>query len=1608
MYKKRVRQLITAFKRLLSGEEGVSCLVLDRSAAAALPDQWDYSRRLEILLTRKDRLTCAAVLEQCRDTLDALSPTPEEGWLSYTYQFACARMFPHAGNEALRRRAPQGAIFFLCLLQVLFEDEAEHFPFSHQLDIPLLAPQELDDSPHAQEYRLFVEFYRREFVYEMMRLGLEATPFRTLEHIAGVHFIAMSAARDLKRSGFPVDLALVSAGTIGHDIGKFGCREGERVPYLHYYYTEQWFHTRGMEAIGHIAANHSVWDLELDNLSTEALLLIYADFRSKEEREPNGTSVSRIYSLADAFSVILGKLDSVDDAKRTRYIFVYERLRDFETYLVAQGVDITLSGKRLSLPKRRDTVLLEDQEVVKVLKLDSVEHNLLLMHRLSDQRSFSAIVEEARGETRWTRLRAYLSVFDSSSIYLNTAQKEQLLAFLYELLMHREGDIRRQAAHLMGDVIANFHAGYVKERPAHYQPDLLAATDLSLARRYTREILYPDHKLLPQHKRWLNFTLKMVVTSLLEHCEPSRQSTFLDILLELYQAPEAMDDTTAFTLLDTAVSLPLSRCSQAQLQHLCSFVSTLVKRDSLMVRGGGLELLHLLVKYEAARPQALDDIRTMSVSDNASLSLLQRQILEQWTGGSPDRIIAGLQEEDISARFLENLKAATPWIIKKANIHILTDFARINRGHLLHIATHLSNLLMLGEQVTVRLSAGEALLAIAPLLSSDQRGEVAVELSRGIETGQPELSKYIPDFLGRFYLFLPPSQLEEGIQDLHTALCSPNSFVAAAAIASVGVLYERYGEYRDRFPEADDVFRDRRERLLGMLLKALASFHFDVRHEALLALGDHVFGSGVISVHEQRRAFSLSAKKLLFLLHEEGEDSLSFFYRCAALSRIYRFITREELLRGKFHFQRRDKIAFFPGTFDPFTLSHKGIVQAILEQGFEVILAIDEFSWSKKTQPHRIRRQIASVSVADLFHVHIFPEDFPVNIANPENLAHLRRAFPGREIYMVVGSDVVTGASSYRAPPSPDSIHSFPHVIFRREGKKKAAAARAESRIQAPILHLSLPAHLEDISSTRFRDAIDANRDVSHLIDPLAQEYIYRNSLYLREPLNKPVLEAEDLTFLTCTPEDPLPDSLRSGETLCRAARKLGDTILIMRKARSKSIKGFLALNTLESKDLLSRLRDTRLSAFIRRSSSGKVLVISGIHVPKDPQQADFCQFLLTEAIADALSRGCTYAFFCPADEERPSYVFQALSLQGFIPGPANMGGGHLMVVDMHTPIVLTRNMDTVLKPPLADNPRVQAVLTQAHQRLQKTLTGMYPGSLVLSISSAMLHRRLVSRIAACNGVSPVPSYPRVLGPCICVPYGKILRGTAVPNTVTKTIHTDLVWERDLSASSVAAFPGYSPLPYQARTIRAFRRPLILVDDMLHDGKSARALIPLLRQEHAEIRQVLVGCLTGMGRDIMEEMGCPVDCVYYLPNLRLRFVESALYPFIGGDRIRRAEPLPGGGRPAINRVFPYAAPDYSEDCTDGSTYLLSLCCLENARDILLTLEAEYRALYARNLTLGRLGEAILSPLIPDKGACMAYDRNRAASTYVENDIEMLKRLQSTVKIVIGGASNESK
>ena len=89
-----------------------------------------------------------------------------------------------------------------------------------------------------------------------------------------------------------------------------------------------------------------------------------------------------------------------------------------------------------------------------------------------------------------------------------------------------------------------------------------------------------------------------------------------------------------------------------------------------------------------------------------------------------------------------------------------------------------------------------------------------------------------------------------------------------------------------------------------------------------------------------------------------------------------------------------------------------------------------------------------------------------------------------------------------------------------------------------------------------------------------------------------------------------------------------------------------------------------------------------------------------------------------------------------------------------------------------------------------------------------------------------------------------------------------------LRSSTIESFPNYAPLPCQMRTIKCFNRPVILVDDLMHPGVRIKALDPLIRKEEIPIQTILVGVLSGYGKDLMKQQNYPVDSVYYLPTLR--------------------------------------------------------------------------------------------------------------------------------------------
>ena len=189
-----------------------------------------------IELCAQPRITCSQVLAEIDEPLSAMADEiPPEGWLRYAFDYAKHLLFPDPAFTAAAAPYKDAVEFYLGVLQVCLDAERDNAPFDPLVDFAFLSKEEAAEFDRGREYNTFRRAWQEQHAYTALRLGEEASPFRLLGHVAGVHHVAMTAARGLLAAGLPVDLSLASAAAAGHDLGKFGCKPGERVPYLHYY-----------------------------------------------------------------------------------------------------------------------------------------------------------------------------------------------------------------------------------------------------------------------------------------------------------------------------------------------------------------------------------------------------------------------------------------------------------------------------------------------------------------------------------------------------------------------------------------------------------------------------------------------------------------------------------------------------------------------------------------------------------------------------------------------------------------------------------------------------------------------------------------------------------------------------------------------------------------------------------------------------------------------------------------------------------------------------------------------------------------------------------------------------------------------------------------------------------------------------------------------------------------------------------------------------------------------------------------------------------------------------------------------------------------------------
>ncbi len=1546
-------------------------------------------KALAELLLRKNFSAAAAQMPLrgdavCRDTLQLLTPLFQAHWkdrpameLHTVYDAITAQLFPD--STANTATEDPRISFYLAVLKEMLRQERLLRKEDPLTDLPFLTKEEYAESRIAGEYVKFVAAIQAEHYPELLRIGREIMPFDPLSHVAGVHRMALHLGREAVRVGVPVDVALVSAAALSHDIGKFGCRGDDvaRIPYLHYFYTNDYLLRHGLTAIAHVAANHSTWDLEFENLPAASLILIYSDFLVRGRRMQDGREQVEIHTLHAARDIIFEKLADMTPEKARRYQRVYCKLRDFEDYLVSRGANVGFDARKTTVRVQEYPTLLTKEEAYRALLRMSIGHHLVVTDMIDSSASFDRILERARAEKNLDSIRTYLTLLSEYVTYMRRDHKNRTLDFLYELLAHHESDVRRQAAWFMGKILANSGLQYRKELPQNVPADAVAPTlsEMLLQARalwdeHLQKLLRPGWQNDAKHTERIQNSLKIVAESVFAHC---KQEDALWYFADLMACFSSVSEQEICVLLDCVPHIPPALLDREAIAQAAAAALRMASSDTAYFAVSALNALrYLLEACPAARVSLSKPLKSIAAPQNTAQAYLLRRCCD----------LAGQDRDDlrcsrpVSELYLENLKNSVHWSVKIANIDLLTQIAQQNREDAFHTAMHLSNLLLVEEHLPVRYAAGVALVNVAPILSADQMNEIAVDLIRGLETSRAEFSRYIPPTLGTLLAMLPQAEELEGIHLLESYVRSENFRAARAALSALGAVL---GTHCVR-----GVWEDKAVPILGLLFSGLAHFDAEVSRTALTVLCRDVLSKEEINLGVRQQLLALTVKKLYTLLCAQPEDGVSLMNTTAMLNRVYRTAIDCEIELPPYAFRERDAVAFFPGTFDPFSAGHKRIAEQIRELGMEVYLAVDEFSWSKRTQPKLLRRRIAALSVADCFDVYLFPDDIPVNLANASDLAALKELFSDRQLYLVAGSDVIRNASAYAKN---GAACQFDHIVFSRNEEAGTEQFDPRDYISGKVFTLKLPTYYEEISSTRIREDIDRNREVSSMVDPIAESFIRKNALYVRTPQFKSVLKPERLHLPLLREYAPALDEFSPGfSDGCRHVLGTGSGYaVLLQDTEQNTALGAMTARSVNSDALLEVLGDRLTAERVRKCTSGKILMLDGVCVkPEAPFEA--LRMLTAEMLAKTLTDDHTFSLYLTQENGDP--LAHELTRFGFLPVPDT--DGRALVCDMRAPIVLLQDLLMTIKMPYRSRPEVVCAVRAGRDNLKKALCNLYPGQLVLAFDTEMMNQTLIRRIRKANGVAQQRSDSGALGPFLCVPYGKVLSEVIVPNTVTKTLHVEKVFDADVQNFAITEYPNYAPLAAQVRMLRSFGRPVLLVDDVMHNAYRFEQLEPIFRQERVEIAQVIVGILSGRGRDIMTSLGRTVIAAYEIPNMRYWFTESLMTPFVGGDSIARkngeTETLH-----AINMVLPYKLPTYIRGSSEEAVFDLSLTALENTRALFQALEKGHLETEHTELTISRLSQALSDPRQPDRGAHVCCDPDALASEYLQDDIQQLYR-----------------
>lgn len=1589
----------------------------DILACLSLPEFY----QVMLIHIERDDYSCKALEEAFKSVSHCLFDTDiDETFLEKVYYYALSLSFPDAVIIELESDRRVYA-FFLKLLHVYneFQMNSDDGSFMSVYPLEMLSHDEVLELEDADEYKRFEEAFKVQNIYEMMKLNYEVAGHSTIEHILGVHHLAMTIARQLNALKIPIDLGRISGAAAGHDIGKFGCRpeEKNKIAYYHYYYTDEWFTKLNINYIKNVAVYHSTWDLELESLSLESLILIYSDFCVKRSKNKQSLFKMKFLSVDESFEVILDKLDNVDEKKKVRYERVYKKLKNFSEYLEDLGVHITVENYT-GMPLKEIltfvptiehfSALQQGMDVVDHLKHMAIEKSVALMHRLRHVNSLNEIIQEAKNEKDIQMFRRYLFIFEEYSTYLTPEQKMITIDFLLDYIIHSEEDVRKESSYLIGKLIGDYDENYTKELPERAKISYTVETKFNKINALIHQFIYHDIRMTPVKRMRQVSSYYYVLEALYERADDEFKEVLTEMLLSYYEEPT--DEYGVMFLLEIMPMLSSENFGIEKLSHLVNFIVSHLEQTDEIKMMAFAQLKNLL-------KDPLSDETSNLIKSLNLIHLTQSEDLVEIYLLEPLLTLYGINntiliEANKSEMFLSNLKSATPKTIKIAQIEMLYNHS-INKDNeeRFYTAMHFCNILKVSAYESVRNKAGHYLVLLFERLSSEQKNDIVIELIRALEIEGYGFTRYIPNFLGQLIPTLEVKEYHEILNDINYKISNAGINVRVLLLNTIGAMIAKWLQLgRENSLDA----------LLGCVFKGFYSGNKLTAQMAFNVISKDIIGNGELPLESRFSIFSKLYKKLhVFLMDNHRYASLDLFNYTVGLHYIYHFITDYSFYRGEMIFKRAEKVAFYSGTFDPFSLGQKSAAVDAKNQDFEVFIGISEFQWRRRTQPSLMRREIIEMSISDQMSIHTFPQRIPINLRRYEDHQKLRHIFVNQEVYLIIGEEALVNDTLYEDESNP--IYEFPHIIYKRESIKHSVTVKElikerVSYMKSDVIIRPLEYKYEMIDVAQIRRNIDNNWDAYDVIDDLATHFIKSHSLYKNEPEFKSIVSLNDLS-IEVLPLKKVDDL----ESLClkfdvdferinhlRDGTYAGDLdkslilerhILLIRDESINEIIAFSVYSKASPKHLFDEIKSLDILKDIADKKREKIIILDEIVMKPYPKVHALDQIILTETLMNVIKEGYDYAVIkCHHQNDISKDIRGVLIRSGFEEHACTYTNKLLYAVDMATPVVINLDGTTRMKAAYRQHDDIRETIKLVRTNLQQAVVSLYPGSLVLSFDRSMLYNHLIRMITSTNGVTIYEGDEK--GPFMCVPYGDIFKRWLLPNTVTKSFHTERYYNEAVEHYEVKAYPGYLSIEEQSKALKAFDRPLILIDDIVDKGNRLKAIDRYLKSEEIPVNQVIVGIMSERGRDLFEQQGMSLSAAYFIPKIKVWFNEADVYPFIGGDSLFRTSNTEKALLPSVNLMLPFVYPKYIKGVSKIDLYNLSLACLENAMHILSEIEKVYSEINNRSLSIEHLKEVMIIPRIPDVGEHMAYDINYKPTDFLKNELERLKKMKDAFKDTI--------